>query len=192
MHGRAIAARIGAGVAVLATVAGISAATCSAAPVTAAEDALARVRTAGELRWGADAQGGAPYVFQDPTDPNHLIGFEVDLADALARELGVRARPIQGHWETLLALLARGDFDVALNGIEVAPEKERVCRLSRPYYAAAERLTVRRNDAHAPASLDVRPRERSRHARARSGARLRTAARARAAHMYFWNSNFAI
>ncbi len=154
VRGRAIAARIGAGVAILATIAGISAATCSTAPVTAAEDALARVRTAGELRWGADAQGGAPYVFQDPTDPNHLIGFEVDLADALARELGVRARPIQGQWETLLALLARGDFDVALNGIEVAPEKERVCHLSRPYYAAAERLTVRRNDARAPASLD--------------------------------------
>ncbi len=119
----------------------------------AAVDTLARVRAAGELRWGADAQGGAPYVFQDPTDPNHLIGFEVDLADALARELGVRARPVQGQWETLLELLARGDFDVALNGIEVAPEKERVCRLSRPYYAAAERLTVRRDDAHAPRTL---------------------------------------
>ena len=45
-----------------------------------------------ELRWGADAQGGAPYVFQDPMDPNHLIGFEVDLAEALAAELGVTAR----------------------------------------------------------------------------------------------------
>jgi hypothetical protein len=73
----------------------------------AADDALARVRTAGELRWGADAQGGAPYVFQDPRDPNHLIGFEVDVADALGRVLGVRARPIQGQWETLLEPRAR-------------------------------------------------------------------------------------
>ena len=120
---------------------------------TAAADTLARVRAAGELRWGADAQGGAPYVFQDPMDPNHLIGFEVDLADALAHELGVRARPIQAQWELLLELLGRGDFDVALNGIEAAPEKERVCRLSRPYYAAAERLTVRRDDAGAPTDL---------------------------------------
>jgi polar amino acid transport system substrate-binding protein len=121
----------------------------------AADGALARVRAAGELRWGADAQGGAPYVFQDPMDPNHLIGFEVDLATALAAELGVRARPVQGQWDVLLDLLARGDFDVALNGIEVADEKRRVATLTRPYYVAPERLTVRRDDAAAPRSLEA-------------------------------------
>ena len=31
------------------------------------------------LTWGADAQGGAPYVFQDPMEPNRVIGFEVEL-----------------------------------------------------------------------------------------------------------------
>jgi len=116
-------------------------------------DALARIHAAGELRWGADAQGGAPYVFQDPMDPNHLIGFEVDLAAALGSELGVRARPVQGQWDVLLDLLARGDFDVALNGIEVADEKRRVATLTRPYYVAPERLTVRRDDANAPRTL---------------------------------------
>jgi polar amino acid transport system substrate-binding protein len=114
---------------------------------------LARIRAAGELRWGADAQGGAPYVFQDPMDPNHLIGFEVDLAAALAAELGVRARPVQGQWDMLLDLLGRGDFDVALNGIEVADEKRRVALLTRAYYVAPERLTIRRSDATAPRTL---------------------------------------
>ncbi len=108
----------------------------------------------GELRWGADAQGGAPYVFQDPMDPNHLIGFEVDIADALAHKLGLRARPVQGQWDALLDLLHRGDFDMALNGIEVADEKKRVCLLSRPYYSAAEKITIRRGDAAAPRTLD--------------------------------------
>jgi polar amino acid transport system substrate-binding protein len=107
----------------------------------------------GELSWGADSQGGAPYVFQDPMDPNHLIGFEVELADALAKKLGVRARPVQGQWDKLLSLLARGDFEVAINGIEVAEEKKRVVDLTRPYYVAAERLTVRRGDPNAPHSL---------------------------------------
>ncbi len=103
-----------------------------------------------ELRWGSDSQGGAPYVFQDPMDPNHLSGFEVELAEALAREMGVRARPVQGQWDQLLELLGRGDFDIALNGIEVADEKRRSADLSRPYYSAAERLTVRRGDTNAP------------------------------------------
>ncbi len=106
-----------------------------------------------ELHWGADAQGGAPYVFQDPTNPNVLIGFEVDLAGLLAKKLGMRARPIQGQWDKLLDLLERGDFDIALNGIEVAEEKKRVALLSRPYFAAPERLTIRRGDTKAPRTL---------------------------------------
>jgi polar amino acid transport system substrate-binding protein len=125
----------------------------SAAPPRGAT--LDGIRTRGELRWGADAFGGAPYVFQDPMDPNHLIGFEVELADAIARKLGVKARPAEGAWDKLLELLARGDFDVALNGIEIADEKRRVCLLSRPYYAAGERLTVRRGDARAPRTLEA-------------------------------------
>ena len=108
-----------------------------------------------ELRWGVDSQGGAPYAFQNPMDPNHLIGFEVELADALAARLGTRARPVLGQWESLLELLARGDFDVALNGIEVSDEKKRVCQLSHPYYVAPEQLTVRRGDGSAPRSLEA-------------------------------------
>ncbi|MFZ5444814.1 MAG: ABC transporter substrate-binding protein/permease [Myxococcota bacterium] len=96
------------------------------------------------LRWGADAQGGAPYVFQDPSDPNRLTGFEVELATMLGEKLGRQARPVHGPWDKLLELLVRGDFDLAINGLEVAEEKKRVVALSRPYFAAAEVLTLRR------------------------------------------------
>jgi polar amino acid transport system substrate-binding protein len=112
-------------------------------------------RLHGELRWGGDAQGGAPYVFQDPTDPRRLIGFEVELADALASRLGVRARPVQGPWEQLLPLLDRGDVDVVLNGIEVTADRQRAYRLTRPYYVGPQQLTVRRGDAAAPRTREA-------------------------------------
>lgn len=126
------------------------AASAEAASPEAHPPTLDAILARGELLWGADAQGGAPYVFQDPMDPNHTIGFEVDLANAIARRLGVVARPVQGQWDKLLELLDRGDFDIALNGIELADEKRRVAELSRPYYVAEERLTVRRGDRGAP------------------------------------------
>ncbi len=126
-----------------------------AGSAAARADTLAEIRSRGELLWGADAQGGAPYIFQDPRDPNHLVGFEVDVADAIAARLGVRARPVQGPWDNLLELLARGDFDVALNGIEVSDDKLQVCELTTPYYVAAERLTVRRDDPRAPATMEA-------------------------------------
>ena len=105
------------------------------------------------LTWGADAQGGAPYVFQDPMEPNRITGFEVDLATLLGQRLGRQARPVHGQWDSLLELLARGDFDLVINGIEVADEKKRVVALSRPYFATAEVLTIRRGEATAPRTL---------------------------------------
>lgn len=88
-------------------------------------------------------------------DPTRLIGFEVELADLLAKRLGTTSKPVAGPWDKLLELLARGDFDIALNGIEVAAEKKRVALLSRPYFAAAEVLTIRRGDASAPRTLEA-------------------------------------
>lgn len=94
-------------------------------------------------------------MFQDPIDPTRLVGFEVELADLLAKRLGTTSKPVAGPWDKLLELLARGDFDIALNGIEVAAEKKRIALLSRPYFAAAEVLTVRRGDASAPRTLEA-------------------------------------
>lgn len=106
------------------------------------------------LSWGADSQGGAPYVFQDPMDPNRLVGFEVELASLVAQKLGRQARPVHGQWDKLLELLDRGDFDVVINGIEIADEKKRLVALSRPYFATREVLTIRRGDEKAPRTLE--------------------------------------
>jgi len=108
--------------------------------------ALDRIRARGELTWGADEQGGGPYAFEDASRGGALVGFEVELADALARALGVRARFVQNDWSTLIPSLERGTFDVALNGIEVTPALSARVAFSRPYYRFAERLVARRGD----------------------------------------------
>ncbi len=56
--------------------------TCAALAVAAAPAA------ARPLVWAGDAEGGAPYVFRDPDHPDRYIGFEVDLAAALAQRAG--------------------------------------------------------------------------------------------------------
>jgi polar amino acid transport system substrate-binding protein len=119
----------------------------------AAADGDSKNPIPGEFRWGADAQGGAPYIFQDPMDPNRITGFEVELAGALAQRLGQKSHPVSGAWDKLLELLARGDFDYAINGVEIAEEKKRVALLSHPYYVAPERLIIRKGDTHAPRAL---------------------------------------
>ncbi len=102
------------------------------------------VNLRGELRWGGDLQGGEPYVFEDEKSPGTLQGFEVDIAAALARELGVRDRFVQSDWSNLIPSLERGDFDIALNGLEDTPERRARILLSEAYYTYGETLTVRR------------------------------------------------
>ena len=128
----------------------------AAAGAAAADDALARLRARGTLRWGGDMQGGEPYVFQDPRDGRRLTGFEVEIADALARRLGVRAEFVQNDWQTLIPSLERGDFDVALNGIEVTPARRARVAFTRPYYAFTETLVVRRDDRSVHGLGDLR------------------------------------
>ena len=113
-------------------------------PVSAA-DTLKEIRSRGELLWGADAEGGAPYVFPNPDKPEELIGFEVELADALAAKLGVKARMVQNQWDQLVPALERGNFHIILNGLELTPENQQRITMSRPYFAYAQQIVTRQN-----------------------------------------------
>ena len=105
---------------------------------------LPRVHAQGELRWAGDLQGGEPYVFRDPRDPSKLVGFEVEIARALAERLGVRDRFVQNDWANLVPSLERGDFDVILNGLEDIAALHGRILLSKPYFTFSEQLVVRR------------------------------------------------
>jgi polar amino acid transport system substrate-binding protein len=98
------------------------------------------------LLWAADAEGGAPYVSMDPRHPDKYVGFEVELCDALQREIG---RPIefkQCSFSKLGPGLDRGDFDFAMNGVEATADRRKHFRLSRPYYIYTLQLVCRRDD----------------------------------------------
>jgi polar amino acid transport system substrate-binding protein len=107
---------------------------------------LEKIKERGHLIWGSDAEGGAPYVFPDPKDPSKLIGFEVDIAQAIAKALGVDARQAQNAWDSLIPALERGDFDIAMNGIEITPQRKDKVLFSYPYYIYTEQLVVRKEE----------------------------------------------
>ncbi|MEZ4393877.1 MAG: transporter substrate-binding domain-containing protein [Polyangiales bacterium] len=113
---------------------------------------LARVRAAGVLRWGGDLQGGAPYVYEDPT-PAALRGFEVELAEALARELGVRAEFVQNDWSALVPSLEQGTFDVILQRPRVTPARVGRVRSRAVLHLRREGSWRRRDDPRVRADL---------------------------------------
>lgn len=109
---------------------------------------LARIQQRGEIRWGADLQGGEPYVYEDPDDRGHIIGFEVDIMEALARRMGVKQELVHYNWSNLVPSLERGDFDVVMNGLEATADRVDRILLSEPYFVYAETLAVRKGSKY--------------------------------------------
>ena len=99
------------------------------------------------LRWGGDAEGGAPFVEADPADPAKMRGFDVEIASALAKDLGRRPQFVQVAYQTLDQSAARGDFDIGLSGIEDTPARRAALAVTVPYFEFREVLTVRAGDA---------------------------------------------
>jgi polar amino acid transport system substrate-binding protein len=128
---------------------------CTSAPETSAD----------AFRWGADKEGGGPFVSPREDDPARIEGFEVDLAEALGRTTGRQAEFVQCTWDQMLPLLTRGNIDLAINGYEYTPERAARYRASIPYYVYELGLAARRDDPEVRdwASLEVaRPGRRKR------------------------------
>jgi polar amino acid transport system substrate-binding protein len=117
-----------------------------AAAIIVCLSSAAHAQNKPELRWGADAEGGAPFVEADPNDPLRLVGFDVQVAQMLADDLGRVPRFVQVGFTSLDAAAARGDFDIGLGGIEDSPARRRRLAVTVPYYEFREILTVREAD----------------------------------------------
>ncbi len=99
------------------------------------------------LRWAGDPEGGAPYVEANPNNPDDLVGFDVEIADLLARGLGRRAQFVFVQFQSIDQSINRGDAEIGLSGIEDTPAHRATMAVTVPYYSFREVLSVRAADA---------------------------------------------
>ena len=99
------------------------------------------------FRWAGDPEGGAPYVEASPTDPNTLVGFDVEIADLIARGLGRPPRFVLINFYSIDQSVSRGDAEIGLSGIEDTVPRRTTMAVTVPYYAFREVLSVRDADA---------------------------------------------
>lgn len=98
--------------------------------------------TPGVLKWAADAESNAPFIFQDPKSPTDLIGFEIEIVKELAKELNLKPVFVQNQWDGLIPGLERKDYDIAINGLEITEDRKGEVLFSNPYYITYEQLIV--------------------------------------------------
>ena len=106
------------------------------------------------LRWGGDAEGGAPFVEADPNNPSVVHGFDVEVAEEIAKGLGRKPRFVQVAFASIDQSVQRGDFDIGMSGVEDTPARRAARAATIPYYQFTETLTVRAADKDRFKTLD--------------------------------------
>jgi len=120
-----------------------SSAASSASTAAAADDSLQKVKDAGELRIGLEGDW-QPFSYHDEND--NLVGYDVEVAQNVARRLGVKADITEGAWDGLLTGLSTGVYDVVVNGVDVTEEREKTFDFSDPYAYDHIDLVVRKDN----------------------------------------------
>lgn len=106
----------------------------------ATDDSLNKIKTAGKLIMGLD-DSFPPMGFRD--EKNELVGFDVDMAKAVAEKLGVELvlQPID--WTAKEVELDAGNIDVIWNGYSISDERKEKVLFSEAYLENQQILMVR-------------------------------------------------
>ncbi|WP_345797041.1 amino acid ABC transporter substrate-binding protein [Castellaniella sp. MT123] len=127
----------------------------SAAPSAhAATDDLAAIQKAGAIRIGTEGTY-APFSYHDPKD-NKLVGFDVDIGRAIAKQLGVKPDFVEGKWDGLIAGLNANRYDVVINQVGITPERQAKYDFSKPYISSEAVLIVRDDNTTIHAFQDLK------------------------------------
>lgn len=126
-----------------------------AAGAAQAADLLDTVKQAGVLKI---AMEGTYPPFDSRDASGNLVGFDVDVAKAVAARLGVKPQFIATEWSGILAGLQAGKYDVIVNEVTITPPRKQALDFSQPYVYSAAQLIQR---AKATASSPTWPNSRA-------------------------------
>lgn len=130
---------------------GCSGSSSTAAPAAGssepAKDLLAKIKERGSIIVAMEGNW-QPWTYHDENDV--LVGFDVEVAQAIAGKLGVDAEFIEGEWDGLFAGLDVGRYDMVCNGVEITDERALTYDFTLPYGYIYTALAVREdnNDIH--------------------------------------------
>ncbi len=101
---------------------------------------LQAIRQRRVLRAGVRSDG-LPWAYRNAS--GRPVGFDIDLAEGLARSLGVRLQLVEQPLAELERLLDRGAIDLALGGIQSSPQRAIRYHVSPGYESVHLALVVR-------------------------------------------------
>jgi len=107
-----------------------------------AGEQLQKIKDAGVINVGLEGTY-PPFSFVDAD--GKLAGFEVELSEALAKKLGVKAKIQPTKWDGILAALESKRLDVVVNQVTISDERKKKYDFSEPYTISGIQALVLKN-----------------------------------------------
>jgi cyclohexadienyl dehydratase len=104
---------------------------------------LDEIMGSGALRVGL-TEDYRPFSFADAS--GKVEGIDVDMAMRLAQSLGVRLEIVKTSWSTLKSDLEANNFDIAMGGITITLDRQKVGLFSSPVFSSGKTPITRCGD----------------------------------------------
>jgi L-cystine transport system substrate-binding protein len=105
-----------------------------------AEGDLAKIKAAGAFRVATEGTY-SPFTFHDASGA--LVGFDVEIAQEIAKKLGVKAAFTEGKWDGLIAGLDANRYDAVINEVTITDARKQKYDFSDPYVVTKPVLIVK-------------------------------------------------
>lgn len=111
---------------------------------------LAQIRANGKLRIGCEATY-PPFTFRES---GVIVGYDVELATAICRSIGVTPEFIDTQWSGVIPALYAGRFDIIMSSMSYTRARMERVAFTIPYAEAGQSLLIRARDANSIRSIN--------------------------------------
>lgn len=112
---------------------------------------LAGAACAADLRVGLNP---AYEPFESKTASGEIVGFDVDIANALCEQIKRKCVFVESEWDSIIPGLQAKKFDVVISSMSITPERARVVDFTNRYYKTPSAIVVKKSVKYeGPASL---------------------------------------
>jgi polar amino acid transport system substrate-binding protein len=101
---------------------------------------LNQILQRGELRVGMEP-GYMPFEMKDKK--GKIIGFDVDVARKMAKDMGVKLKLVPTAWDGIIAGLLAGKYDMIISGMTITQKRNLKINFANPYISIGQTMLVR-------------------------------------------------
>ena len=95
----------------------------------------------GELRVGMEP-GYMPFEMKDKK--GRIIGYDVDMAKKMAKEMGVKLKLVPTSWDGIIAGLLTGKYDIIMSGMTITQQRNLKVNFANPYVVVGQTIMIRK------------------------------------------------